>query len=296
MVYIRVKKTGSDRYLYLVRSVWNPERGTSEQKIVKYLGKASGVSRDDIPPEYRDDPKILAALAASSPGGARKRGQAEARTRRAMYAELTAGNAQGCARIYDGYERAFGQPDFFERILGPVMHRIGDDWHSGRISIATEHVASNVAQSLVKTIMERRRASARGTGVLICVPAGEEHRLGCDVLEAYLAGRGYRVYNMTGPMPAESVCGFVADHDLGAVMVSITLEDNIRAGQRLVRRIREASDVPVLVGGYALRSGEEGARGFEGAEVLAGGGLAQVPRAIRRLEGGSAGGRGAGAR
>ena len=34
------------------------------------------------------------------------------------------------------------------------MHKIGDDWANNKISIATEHVASNIAQTLVKIIMD----------------------------------------------------------------------------------------------------------------------------------------------
>ena len=49
MVYIRAKKVKSDQYLYLVKSVWDSKKSTSKQEIVKYLGKASEVVKDDIP-------------------------------------------------------------------------------------------------------------------------------------------------------------------------------------------------------------------------------------------------------
>ena len=49
MVYIRAKKVKSDQYLYLVKSIWDSKRSTSKQEIVKYLGKASDVIKDDIP-------------------------------------------------------------------------------------------------------------------------------------------------------------------------------------------------------------------------------------------------------
>ena len=46
MVYIRAKKVKSDQYLYLVKSVWDSEKNTSRQEIVKYLGKASEVDKE----------------------------------------------------------------------------------------------------------------------------------------------------------------------------------------------------------------------------------------------------------
>ena len=75
MVYIRAKKVKSDQYLYLVKSIWDSKRSTSKQEIVKYLGKASDVIKDDIPLEFRNDAKILSVLASYNPEGyTKKRG------------------------------------------------------------------------------------------------------------------------------------------------------------------------------------------------------------------------------
>ena len=67
MVYIRAKKVKSDQYLYLVKSIWDSKRSTSKQEIVKYLGKASDVIKDDLPLEFRNDAKILSVLASYNP-------------------------------------------------------------------------------------------------------------------------------------------------------------------------------------------------------------------------------------
>ena len=73
MVYIRAKKVKSDQYLYLVKSVWDSKKSTSKQEIVKYLGKASEVIKDDIPEKFRNDPKILSVLASYNPEDIKKR-------------------------------------------------------------------------------------------------------------------------------------------------------------------------------------------------------------------------------
>jgi hypothetical protein len=38
------------------------------------------------------------------------------------------------------------------------------------------------------------------------------------------------------------------------VLVSITLEDNIKPGQRFVKQISEKFDLPVIIGGLALEN------------------------------------------
>src|SRR5919206_75015 len=59
MVYIRNKKVKGIDYAYLVQSVWDQKRNISRQRTIKYLGKASRITIEDIPEEYRGDTKII---------------------------------------------------------------------------------------------------------------------------------------------------------------------------------------------------------------------------------------------
>ncbi len=254
MVYLRAKKVKSDNYLYLVKSVWDSKKNTSKQEIVKYLGKASEVVKDDIPIDYRDDPKILSVLALHNPDDIEKREESTKKSKQLLYKKLTDGDIHSSIKIYEEYIKIFSSADFFDKILRPVMYKIGDDWANNKISIATEHVASNVAQTLVKIIMDRVTGMVNKRKILVCVPVGEEHHLGCDVLETYLSIKGFKVYNMGTSMPTESILSFIESNKPDVILISITLEDNIPAGQRLVKKIKEQYNIPILIGGYALQS------------------------------------------
>lgn len=254
MVYLRAKKVKSDNYLYLVKSVWDSEKNTSRQEIVKYLGKASEISKDDIPIDYRNNPKILSALALHNPDDIEKREESTKKSKQELYKKLTDGDIQSSVKTYEEYIKIFNSADFFDKILRPVMHKIGDDWANNKISIATEHVASNVAQTLVKIIMDQATGVANKKKILLCVPVGEEHHLGCDVLETYLSIKGFKVYNMGTSIPTESILSFIENNKPDVILVSISLEDNILAGQRLVKKIKEQYNIPIFIGGFALQS------------------------------------------
>jgi len=279
MVYIRAKKVKSDQYLYLVKSVWDSQKSTSKQEIVKYLGKASEVIKDDIPMEYRNDPKVLSVLASYNPKDIKKREDATKKSKQELYKKLSEGSIEHCVKIYKEYTKIFNESDFFDKILRPVMHKIGDDWASNKISIATEHVASNIAQSLVRIIMDRVSGLRNKKKILICVPLGEEHHLGCDVLETYLSIKGFKVYNIGTSIPTESVLSFIQNNKPDIILISITLEDNIGAGQRLVKKIKEQHNIPVLIGGYAIQA-EKGIK-FEG-DVICDVGLEEIPKILRK--------------
>ena len=278
MVYIRTKKVKGVQYLYLVKSIWDSKNKTSKQEIVKYLGKASDVIKDDIPVEYRDNPKILSVLAAQNPEDIKKREEASEKSRKLLYKRLTDGDINSCVQIYGDYVMIFNSADFFDKILKSVMHQIGDEWANNKISIATEHVASNVAQTLVKIIMDKEKTPGNKKKILLCVPLGEEHHLGCDVIETYLTGKGYRVFNMASSIPSDSILYFIEHNNPDIVMVSITLEDNLKAGQRLVKKIKDNFDIPIMVGGYAL--GQEKIPKFD-AEIYANLTLTNLPKIIR---------------
>ncbi len=254
MVYLRAKKVKSDNYLYLVKSVWDSEKNTSRQEIVKYLGKASEISKDDIPIDYRNNPKILSALALHNPDDIEKREESTKKSEQLLYKKLTEGDIQSSVKIFEEYIKIFNSADFFDKILRPVMYKIGDDWANNKISIATEHVASNVAQALVKIIMDKVTGVVNKKKILLCVPVGEEHHLGCDVLETYLSIKGFKVYNMGTSIPTESILGFIENNKPDVILVSISLEDNILAGQRLVKKIKEQYSIPIFIGGFALQS------------------------------------------
>ena len=271
MVYIRAKKVKSDQYLYLVKSVWDSKKSTSKQEIVKYLGKASDVVKDDIPIEYRNDAKVLSVLASYNPKDIKKREEATKKSKQQLYKKLTQGNIEDSVKI-------FNSSDFFDKILKPVMHDIGEHWATNKISIATEHVASNIAQTLVKIIMDKVTGSSKKKKILICVPLGEEHHLGCDVLETYLSIKGFKVYNMGTSMPTESIISFIENNKPDVVFISITLPDNLSAGQRLVKKIKEEYNIPVVIGGYAMQS--EKIPKFEG-KVIVNSNLEELPKIIR---------------
>lgn len=278
MVYIRAKKVKTDQYLYLVKSVWDSKKRTSKQEIVKYLGKASDVIKDDIPIEYRNDPKVLSVLASFNPKDIKKREEATKKSKKQLYKKLTEGNIEDSIKIYEEYVKIFSSADFFDKILKPVMYDIGEHWSTNKISIATEHVASNIAQTLVKIIMDRVSGSANKKKILICVPLGEEHHLGCDVLETYLSIKGFKIYNMGTSLPTESIMSFIEYNRPDIIFISITLQDNISAGQRLVKKIKEEYKIPILIGGHAMQS--EKMPKFDG-KVVVNSTLEELPKIIR---------------
>ncbi len=254
MVYLRKKKVKGTDYLYLVKSVWDKERKTSKQITIKYLGESRSVTRDDIPIEFRDDPKINSFLLGNTPKDRKSREGIIKGIQAQLFSSMTEGNVKETIRIYKLFTTKSNLEEFYEKILNPTMEKIGTMWSEGRISIATEHVSSNTAQSLLKIISDNHKRSTLDKGkVIITTPVGEEHCLSCNMIESFLLSKGFTTFNLSPSTPANSLVEFIKSIHPTAVLISITLDDNIKAGQRLATKIHNKyKRLPVYVGGQAL--------------------------------------------
>ena len=52
-------------------------------------------------------------------------------------------------------------------------------------------------------------------------------------------------------IPTDAIIEFIDMKKPDTVLISITINDNIAAGQRLAKKIREQSKIPILIGGHA---------------------------------------------
>lgn len=259
MVYIRNKKVKGIDYAYLVQSVWDPKRNISRQHTMKYLGKASEVTIEDIPEEYRDDTKILAFVSAFS-SHQEERKELISRIQEEVFILLNDCNVKGLVDIYEKYSRLFGLADFYDKLLKPVMYRIGDLWQKGQLDVATEHASTNTALGLVKIINERITARTKEPSsrykAVICTPDGELHGLACNMIESLLLSKGFKVYNISTSIPSDYIIDYIRDLQPDIVLVSITLEENIKSAERLIHQIyaKYNNKLPVVVGGSAFNN------------------------------------------
>lgn len=254
MVYIRSKSVKGDKYLYLVKSVWDSKKSTSKQEIIKYLGKATQVKTEDIPIDYRNDPKINAFLSSHAGDNIKKTEALIEKTRDHLFNSMTKGDLDKSLDIFDTYTRNATLNDFYDTILKPTMYKLGDLWASNKLSIASEHVASNIVKEMIGIISDKNNKNGHKARVLLCTPVGEEHSIGCQVLQSFLQSKGFRVYNLAPSAPSESILNFIEMEKPDIALVSITIEDNVRTGQRLVSKIKSNYDLPVLVGGQAVNN------------------------------------------
>jgi methanogenic corrinoid protein MtbC1 len=243
-------------YAYLVRNAWDNKNGRVRQDIIKYLGRSSKVTLEDIPKEFQKDPNVVTFIACHSLDAEKM----EFTMKEKMLELLIRNDTKSLLDIFERFFQFYGLLKFYERLLAPVMYMVGELWKSGRLDVATEHVCSNAAHTLVKLINERVSrnpvTNRKAVRILICTPEGEYHSLGCMVIESFLRSKGYSVSNIAPSVPSDSIIDFADKYSPDLIMISITLGDNIGATNKLINKILESGIyVPsILVGGIGIES------------------------------------------
>ena len=281
MVFLRKKKVKGYEYLYLVKSVWDGEKRTSRQKTIKYLGEVSTVTKNDIPEEYRDNAKINSFLLQNTPNNSKKREELIEQLTDKLFTSLTEGNQKNTIDIYRTFTSNNPLDQFYEKVLTQAMIKIGDLWAEGKLSIAAEHVASNTAHSLIKVISDDYKKSKGNKGVVILTtPVGEDHNLGCNMLGSFLVSKGFSTFDLSPSTPSESLIKFIKTTKPDALFVSITLEENIKYGQRMVKKIHgEFKKLKIFIGGQAFS--QKSNFKFDGELITDVRMLNQISRAIK---------------
>ena len=281
MVYLRKKKVKGTDYLYLVRSVWNKQKKTSKQVTVKYLGESTSVTRDDIPTEFRNDPKINSFLLQNTSKDRQRRESLLAKLQIQLFSFMIEGDLKESIHLYQSFIVNSNIEQFYEKILNPMMSKVGSMWADGRLSIATEHVASNTAQSLIKIISEKHKKNNLDKGkVILTTPVGEEHCLSCNMLESFLLSKGFTTFNLSPSTPANSLVEFIKTIHPTAILVSVTLQDNIKPAQRLVKKITDSTKkLDVFVGGQAFDNNRSK---FDAIVIESSTPLEQIPRILSK--------------
>lgn len=148
----------------------------------------------------------------------------------------------------------------FERVIAPTQVRIGDLWHEGTVTVAQEHLCSEILHCTTRDLLRLvQREDAPRTVLLGCF-AAEEHVLPLHGAAFRFASWGYRIVLLGARTPPEALASAVAAirPDLVGLSVSITPE---QPGPLLRAYAIACAGTPWFVGGRgAALLGEEIAR------------------------------------
>jgi MerR family transcriptional regulator, light-induced transcriptional regulator len=171
----------------------------------------------------------------------------------AAYAAVAGLQADVLERLLHTALVAWGRGCMTQRLLVPLIHRIGEAWQSGELRIAHEHVASAVIRTFLGNFVRQHSENPCAPVLLVTTPAGQLHELGALLAAAAASDLGWKVTYLGPNLPPEEIAGAFLQNSAQAVALSIVYpgDDPGLPGQLLRLRQFLPPGAPVFAGGRA---------------------------------------------
>ncbi len=146
--------------------------------------------------------------------------------------------------------------DIEQHIIQPALYRVGEKWQANQVTVAQEHLATAIAQSVMTVGLERSQIPpSNGNRVLLACVAGNSHALGLQmVADAFrLAGWDVQYLGANTPTPAVVAQAVAFRPDL--VGLSVSFAQQLPAVRDIIAqlKLRLGDRRPaVMLGGLAV--------------------------------------------
>ena len=90
------------------------------------------------------------------------------------------------------------------QLLLPALRVVGDRWHAGQLSVASEHLITHAIRTRLLVLLHAAPVGGRRHAICACFP-NEQHELGLLTVALQLRHAGYRVTYLGARTPARAV-------------------------------------------------------------------------------------------
>jgi MerR family transcriptional regulator, light-induced transcriptional regulator len=163
-----------------------------------------------------------------------------------LTASLDRLDEQAANSALDRLLAAYTVETVLQEIILPYLHRLGERWAAGEVSVAQEHFASNLLRGRLLGLAQGWGQGRGPAAVLACVP-GEHHELGLLAFGVALRRRGWRITHLGTDSPIGAVADISRTVQPAAVVLLSINPDNFLDHAREIKEL--AKQVPVMIAG-----------------------------------------------
>ena len=140
-------------------------------------------------------------------------------------------------------------------VITPAMRTVGDLWKDGAITVADEHLATQISTRVLMLQREAFRAVERrpGAPVLLLGMPGEHHILGLQMAASMLLHAGYGVVMLGGDVPLGDLSAAVERHRPAVVGLTATMPGAGAQLKAAIEAVRvRAPGIGMIAGGAGV--------------------------------------------
>jgi methanogenic corrinoid protein MtbC1 len=175
---------------------------------------------------------------------------------RAYAAALLAGDEIAAeVTIREALDAGLDTATIDDQIMAPALWLVGELWQRGEISVADEHLATEISLRVLALQREAQRVAdrRRGQRVMLAAPSGEQHIVALRMVASVLREAAYDVVMLGADVPAGALAAAAYRHDPQVICLSSTMPGG---ADRLLIAIdavqQECPRAAFVLGGRAL--------------------------------------------
>ena len=148
------------------------------------------------------------------------------------------------AKSYDVLSRAAAvlKPiDFIMQIVIPVLQQIGQEWVSGDLQIAHEHLASSQIKSIMCALVKSSVAQPGSTRIVVATPSGHWHEFGAMIAAFMAISRGFQVLYLGANLRETDLLFACEKFQANILMLSVLFHEKEETNERLASSLKTLS-------------------------------------------------------
>ncbi len=152
-----------------------------------------------------------------------------------------------------------GVPGFLDQVAGPSLQMIGRGWSEGTVSIAQEHLATDVFRRVLGWILRVYEVKDSGPRLVVATPPRHGHELGAMLAAGAAAAEGWDVTYLGADLPIAEILASARHVGANGVALSIVypaIDSALVSDLEQLRRGLDSSTA-LLLGGSAASKDRE---------------------------------------
>jgi MerR family transcriptional regulator, light-induced transcriptional regulator len=122
-----------------------------------------------------------------------------------LYAALSDFDSTRAEQILGEAFALYPLEEVFLKLVQPVMVEIGEQWHNGKLTVTTEHFATQFIRRKLSSLFNTYNITdGRGLLLIGCAPS-EQHDLGALMLAVFLVRHGWQVIYLGAEVPLKDL-------------------------------------------------------------------------------------------
>jgi len=158
---------------------------------------------------------------------------------RAYATALLAGDEVGAEMaVRDAMDARCSTAQIDDEIIAPALWLVGRLWARGEISVADEHLATQISlrvlalqREITRTVQDRS-----GRKAMLAAPAGEQHTVALQMIANLLRDAGYTALMLGPDVPSDAIAEAACRHEPEVICLTATMPG---ASDRVTIAIRE---------------------------------------------------------